>query len=122
MKKRLGLVAVIIAMTLLPALIMLVVTYLGTGKVQTAATWASLPAVAGIAAAALGGRRFAVIAAIVTGMLAPVCIVAGVSPVSGAAVMGLMALTVGRLSRFGLQKSALLYPVMISWVVIDPPT
>ena len=122
MKKRLGLVAVIVVMTVLPALVMLAVTYLGTGKVQTAATWASLPAVAGIVAAAMGGRRFAVIAAIVTGMVAPVCIVSGLSPVSGAAVMGLMALTVGRLSRFGLHKSALLYPVMISWVVIDPPT
>jgi hypothetical protein len=54
--------------------------------------------------------------------LASLTIVAGVSPVSGAALMGLMAMTVGRLSRFGLHKSALLYPVMMSWAVIDPPT
>ena len=67
MKKRLGLIVVIIAMTLLPALIMLAITYVGTGKIQTAGTRASLPAVAGIAAAALFERRFAVSVAVVTG-------------------------------------------------------
>lgn len=122
MKKRLVLALGIIALTVFPALIMLAVTYLGTGIVQPAATWASLPAIASIAATVMGGRRFAVIAAIVAGMLAPLSIVAGISPVSGAAVMGLMAITVGRLSRFGLHKSAVLYPVMISWAVINPPT
>ena len=121
MKKRLVLALVIILNTVAPALIMLVVTYVATGMVQPAAVWASLPAVAGIAAAATGGRRFAVIAAILTGMIAPLCIVAGLSPVSGAALMGLMAFMVGRLSRLGLHKSALLYPVMMSWAVIDPP-
>ncbi len=121
MKKALVLALGIVAITVAPALIMLAVTYVATGQVQAAATWASLPAIAGIAATALGGRRFAVIAAIVSGMLAPLCIVSGISPVSGAALMGLMAITVGRLSRFGLQKSAVLYPVMMSWAVIDPP-
>ena len=122
MKKRLALAGGIIALTMVPALIMIAVTYLGTGQVQAAAFWASMPAVAGIAAAATGGRRFAVVAAIATGMIAPVCIVAGASPVSGAGLMGIMAITVGQLSKFGLHKSALLYPVMMSWAVIDPPT
>jgi hypothetical protein len=36
--------------------------------------------------------------------------------------MALMAMTVGRLSRVGLHKSGLLYPVMIAWTLIDPPT
>ena len=122
MKKRLVLASVIIMLTMVPALIMLAVTYLGTGEIQAAAFWASMPAVAGLAAAATGGRRFAVVAAIATGMIAPVCIVAGASPVSGAGLMGIMAITFGQLSKFGLHKSALLYPVMMSWAVIDPPT
>ena len=122
MKKRLVLASVIIVLTLAPALIMVAVTYAATGQVQAAATWASIPAVAGIAAAATAGRRFAVVAAIATGMIASVCIVAGASPVAGAGLMGLMAITIGQLSKFGLHKSALLYPVMMSWAVIDPPT
>jgi len=32
-----------------------------------------------------------------------------------------LCLTVGRLSRFGLQKSGLLVPVMLAWPLIDPP-
>lgn len=112
---------VIVAITVVPAVIMLVVAYLGTGKIQSAATWASLPAIAGMAAAAAGGRRFAVIVAIVMGLLAPLTIVAGTSPVSGAALMALLCITVGRLSRFGLHKSALLAPVMLAWPLITPP-
>ncbi len=122
MKKRLILASVIIVLTLVPALIMVAVAYVATGQVQAAATWASIPAIAGIAAAATAGRRFAVVAAIATGMIASVCIVAGASPVSGAGLMGIMAIAVGQLSKFGLHKSALLYPVMMSWAVIDPPT
>ncbi|MBM3687082.1 MAG: hypothetical protein FJW85_08805 [Actinobacteria bacterium] len=121
MKKRLVLAAVIITLTIVPALIMVAVTYIVTGEVQAAATWASIPAIAGIAAEATAGRRFAVVAAIATAMIAPVCIVAGASPVSGAGLMGIMAITIGQLSKFGLHKSALLYPVMMSWAVIDPP-
>lgn len=122
MKKRLGIALAVIVITAIPALIMLVVTYVATGALQPFATWASLPAVAGMAATLLGGRRFAVIAAIATGMIAPLSVVAGLSAVAGAALMGLMAMTVGRLSRFGLHKSALLYPVIMSWALIDPPT
>lgn len=122
MKKRVIIAAVVLLITMVPAWIMLAVTYVGTGQLQGAAFWASLPAVAGLAVAATAGRRFAVIAAIVVGLLAPLSIVAGSSPVSGAALMALMAMTVGRLSRFGLHKSALLYPVMLAWPLIAPPT
>lgn len=121
MKKRLVLATVIIVITLVPALIMLAVTYAATGAIQAAATWASIPAIAGMAAAATAGRRFAVIVAIVLGLLAPLSIVAGASPVSGAALMAVLAIEVGRLSRFGLHKSAMLVPVMISWSLINPP-
>lgn len=77
-----------------------------------------------IAAAVAGGRHYAVVTAIVTAFIAPVVIVAGLSPVAGAGLMALMCITVGRLSRLGLHKSALLVPVMLSWALIDrrPPT
>lgn len=122
MIKRFKIAAVVVVVTMVPAWIMLAVTFAGTGELQAAAFWASLPAVAGIAATISGGQRFAIIAAIVTGLLAPVSIVAGISPVAGAALMALMAMTVGRLARVGLHKSGLLYPVMIAWTLIDPPT
>ncbi|CAB4656102.1 unannotated protein [freshwater metagenome] len=121
-KRRLILVAAVTALVLLPAIIMVLVTWVGTGTVQAAATWASIPAIVGIAAALSGGLRFAVIVSIVMAFLAPVMIVAGLSPVSGAALMAILCLTVGRLSRFGLQKSGLLVPVMLAWPLIDPPT
>lgn len=121
LRRRLGIALAISALVLAPAIVMVVVTLIGTGAVQAAATWASLPAIAGLAAVAAGGRRFAVIVAIVMALLAPLAIVAGLSPVAGAALMALMAMTVGRLSRFGLQRSALLVPVLIAWPLIDPP-
>ncbi len=46
---------------------------------------------------------------------------AGQSPVSGAALMAILCMVVGRLSRFGLHRSGLLVPVMLAWALIDPP-
>ena len=121
LRRRLKIALAIAGVTLAPALVMVVITRLGTGEIQGAATWASLPAIASIAAAAGGGRRFAIIVSFVMGLMAPLAIVAGTSPVSGAALMALLALVVGRMSRVGLQKSALMVPVMIAWPLIDPP-
>ena len=120
-KKRVVITLVIVVITVAPSFIMLGVTYVATGQMQSAALWASIPAVAGMAATVNGGRRFGILAAIVMGFVAPLSIVAGLSAVSGAALMALMAMLVGRLARFGLQKSALLVPVMMAWPLIDPP-
>lgn len=120
-KRRFILVGIVTALVLLPAIIMVLVTWAATGSPQGAASWASMPAIVGIFAAKSGGRRFAVIVSVVMAFLAPVMIVAGLSPVSGAALMALLCLTVGRMSRFGLQKSALLVPVMLAWLLMDPP-
>lgn len=119
--RRFVIALVIAGVTIAPALIMFAVAYVGTGQAQGAATWASLPAVAGIAAAMTQGRRFAIVVAIVMGLAAPLAIVAGMSPVSGAALMAVLCMVVGRLSRFGLHKSGLLVPVMLAWPLIDPP-
>jgi MFS family permease len=120
-KRRLVLVGVALVLVLLPAIVMLLITWAATGKPQGAATWASIPAIVGAAAALAGGRRYAVIVSIVMAFLAPLAIVAGLSPVSGAALMAILCMTVGRLSRVGLQKSGLLVPVMLAWALIDPP-
>lgn len=121
-KRRLTLVAAALVLIVLPSIVMVLVTWVGTGTVQGAATWASIPAIVGVAAVLSGGTRFAVIVSIVFALLAPVSIVAGLSPVSGAALMAILCMTVGRLSRFGLHKSGLLVPVMLAWPLIDPPT
>lgn len=119
--RNLKLTMVVVVVVLIPAIIMVLVTWAATGTPQGAATWASLPAIATIAAAFAGGRGFAVRVAIVLAFLAPLSIVAGSSPVSGAALMAIMCLMVGRLARVGLHKSGLLVPVMMSWAVINPP-
>lgn len=121
-ERRLVLIGAALVLLVLPMLVMLLVTWLGTGRVQGAATWASIPAIVGVAAAMQGNRRFAVVVAIVMGFLGPLAIVAGLSPVSGAALMAILCMTVGRLSRAGLQKSGLLVPVMLAWALINPPT
>jgi len=122
MKKRAVIALVVLVITAAPAWLMLGVTYVVTGTAEPASFWASMPAIVGMAATATGGRRFGVITAIVMGLLAPLTIAAGASAAAGAALMALMAITVGRMSRFGLQKSALLAPVMLAWTLISPPT
>lgn len=120
-KRRLVIALLIVALVVAPAIVMVVVTWLATGQLQGAATWASIPAIAGMAAVAAEGRRYAVITAFVMGFMAPLTIVAGLSPVAGAGLMALLCITVGRLSRFGLHRSGLLVPVMMAWPLIDPP-
>lgn len=122
LKRRVLIALMIFGLTLAPALVMVAATWVATGSPEPAASWASLPAIAGIAAVVTGGRGFAVRAAIVMAFLAPLSIVAGTSPVAGAALMALLCLVVGRLARFGLHKSGLLVPVMMAWPLIDPPT
>lgn len=120
-KRRFVLVGAVVFLVLLPSIVMVLVTWAATGTVQAAATWASIPAIVGIAAVMAGGLRYATIVSIVMAFLAPVAIVTGLSPVSGAALMAILCMTVGRLSRYGLHRSGLLVPVMLAWPLIDPP-
>lgn len=64
-KRRLMMVGAAVGLTLLPAVVMILITWAGTGMPQGIATWASIPAIVGIAAAMSGGRRYAVIVSIV---------------------------------------------------------
>lgn len=118
---HLKLTMIVVVLVLLPAIVMVLITWAATGQPQGAATWASIPAIVTIAAAFAAGRGLAVRVAIVMALLAPLSIVAGSSPVAGAALMALLSLLVGRLSLFGLHKTGLLVPVMLAWSLINPP-
>ena len=119
--RRLGIALVLIAILLAPAIIMLVATMVFTGHAEPAATWAAIPAVAGISAVAAGGRDLGLRTAIVLGLLGPLTVVAGSTPASGAALMALLCLMVGLMSRYGLHRAGLLVPVMVSWALVTPP-
>ena len=119
--RRTSIAVLLVLVILVPSVIMLIATMVITGHAEAAATWAAIPAVAGIAAVAIGGVQLGVQTAIVLGLLGPLTVVAGGSPVSGAALMAIMCLMVGRMSRFGLQRAGLLVPVMVAWPLITPP-
>jgi len=96
------------AMLLVPAIVLFVITK------QPSATYAAMGALAGIFAVMPGGTRIGFITAIVLALLAPLSIVAGLTPFTGAALMAIMALTVGRLARFGLHRATLLVPILLA--------
>ncbi|MEI6620625.1 MAG: FUSC family protein [Actinomycetes bacterium] len=111
-------VVVAIAITILlviPSVVMLAITH------ESAATWATAAGIGSVVAVAAGGVEVGVMTAVVMAILTPVSIGAGGTPITGAALMALMCLTVGRLSRFGLQGATLLVPIFMAWMIIDPP-
>lgn len=112
-------VVVAIALTILlviPTMVMYAISR------ESAATWAAGAGIAGAAAVVAGGVEVGILTSLVLGLLTPISIVAGGTPVTGAAIMALMCLTVGRLSRFGLNRATLLVPIFMAWMIIDPPT
>lgn len=114
MARRLAVALALVAIMLLPAVVLFVITK------QPSATYASIGALIGIFAVFAGGVRIGVITAIVVGLLAPITIIAGLSPVTGAAVMALMTMTVGRLATFGLHRAVMLVPIMMAWPLLTP--
>ena len=87
---------------------------------QPSATYAMMGTIVGVVAVMTGGVRIGAITAVVVALLAPLSIVSGLSPVTGAALMALMTLTVGRLSVFGLHRSAMLVPIFLAWPMLAP--
>ena len=65
-------------------------------------SYAAMGAIVGLVAVAAGGLRIGTLTSIVMAVLAPISIVAGLTPITGAA---LMTLFVGRMSRFGLHRA-----------------
>jgi hypothetical protein len=99
---------------LVPSVVLFMITK------QPSATYASMGAMIGMFALIAGNRHLAVITAIVVALLAPISIVAGLSPVTGAALMALMTLVVGRMSLFGLQRAVMLVPIFLAWTMLEP--
>ena len=112
--RRGGIAIALVVIMLLPTVVLFVITR------QPSASYASIGALIGIVAVAAGGVRIGVITSIVVGLLAPLTIIAGLSPVTGAALMALMTLAVGRLSTFGLHRAVMLVPIMMAWPLLTP--
>lgn len=108
-------VAVMVLLTI-PSIALIAINH------ESASTWATASGIAGVVALLAGGVRTGVTVAIVLGLLAPIAIVVGLTPITGAALMAVMCMTVGRLSRFGLHRATLLVPVFMAWMILDPPT
>lgn len=112
--RRTGIAVLLIVLILLPSVVLFVITK------QPAATYASMGVIIGAFALLAGGRRVAIITTIVVSLLAPLSIVAGLSPFTAAALMAIMTLTVGRLSIFGLHRATMLVPIFMAWPILTP--
>lgn len=113
--KRVVIACLLILMGVAASAVMYALTH------ESAATWAVAASIGGVVAV-ISGVRVGVSTAIAMGLLTPIAIVAGALPITGAALMALMCLTVGHLSRLGLHRATLLVPVFMAWMIIDPPT
>ncbi len=112
--RRTMITALIMVLILVPSIGMFALTK------QPSGTYAAMGALIGIFATISGGTRMGVITAIVVALLAPMAIVSGLSPVTAAALMALMTLTVGRLSIFGLHRATMLVPIFLAWLILSP--
>lgn len=104
----------LLTMMVVPMVVLLVVTG------QPATTYSVMGTLIGIVAVMAGGLRIGLITVIVAALLAPLAIVAGLSPLTGAALMAIMTLVVGRMSLFGLHKAVLLVPIFLAWPMLAP--
>lgn len=112
--RRVAITLALLALMLVPMVVLLVITR------QPAATYAAMASMIGIFAVLAGSTRMGVITVGVTALLAPVAIVAGLTPFTGAVVMTLMALVVGRLTIFGLHRAVILVPIFLAWLILSP--
>jgi len=96
----------LIAILLVPFFVLMALTK------QPAASYSAMGAIIGAVAVMVGGLRIGVLTTIVTALLAPIAIVAGLTPLTGAALMAVLTLVVGRMSRYGLQRAAMLVPLL----------
>jgi hypothetical protein len=112
--RRTAIGVVLMVLVLAPVIALMAITK------QPAASYAAMGALIGAVAVAAGGLRLGVLTAVVVALLAPLSIVAGLTPVTGAALMALMTLFVGRMSRFGLHRAVMLVPIFLAWTILSP--
>jgi hypothetical protein len=112
---RRGAIAVALVLLLLvPAFAMMAATG------QPAATYSAMGTIAGLVAVMGGGLRIGTITAVVIALLAPLVVIAGLTPITGAAIMAIMTLVIGRLSTFGLHRATMLVPILLAWPMLAP--
>lgn len=112
--RRTAIAIALFLLIIVPAAVLLVITK------QPAATYASMGALIGAFALLAGGLRIGILTSLVAALLAPLAIVAGLSPITGAVLMILMTLMVGRLSLFGLHRATMLVPIFLAWPMLAP--
>lgn len=112
--RRCAIAVALILLLLVPAFALMAATG------QPAATYTALATIIGVVAVMGGGLRIATITAVVVALLAPLVVVAGLTPITGAALMAIMTLTVGRLSTFGLHRATMLVPILMAWPMLAP--
>ncbi len=112
--RRTAIAVALLLLMLVPSAVLFAITK------QPAATYASMGVLIGTFALLAGGRRIAIITAVVVSLLAPLAIVSGLSPFTGAALMAIMTLAVGRLSIFGLNRATMLVPIFLAWPILTP--
>ena len=110
---------IMIGISLIAILLVPFVILMGVTK-QPAATYSAMGAIIGAVAVMVGGLRIGVLTTVVVALLAPIAIVAGLTPVTGAALMAVLTLVVGRMSRYGLQRAAMLVPIFLAWPILSP--
>jgi len=104
----------LLALMLIPMIVLLIITR------QPATTYAAMAAIIGMFAVLAGSTRLGVIVVVVAALLAPLAIVSGLTPFTGAALMAIMTAVVGRMSIFGLHRAVMLVPIFLAWLIISP--
>lgn len=112
--KRTVIGLVLMLLLLVPFIVLMAITK------QPSASYAAMGAIVGLVAVAAGGLRVGIVTSIILSVLAPISIVAGLTPITGAALMAIMTITVGRMSRFGLHRAVMLVPVFLAWTIMAP--
>ncbi len=112
--RRTAIAIALFLLIIVPSAVLLVITK------QPSATYASMGALIGAFALLAGGLRIGILTSLVAALLAPLAIVAGLSPITGAVLMILMTLMVGRLSLFGLHRATMLVPIFLAWPMLSP--
>ncbi len=113
--KRALLSTIIVLIGVIPSALLLVIAK------EPAVTWATGAFILGFVALLMGGPGVATYTVFVTAIATPVAIVAGGTPIAGAAFMALMCLVLGRMSHYGLQRATMLVPIFMAWMIISPP-
>ena len=113
--RRAAISTIVVLISVIPSVVLLAITK------EPAVTWATGAFILGFVAVLMGGAGVATYTVFITAIATPVAIVAGGTPIAGAAFMALLCLMLGRMSHYGLHRATLLVPIFMAWMIISPP-